>query len=294
MTAAVVQEVWSGRDGENTSRRERNYTRVFQVLVDRPTLGWEAVRLATGIPRPWESYLSASGFVDLASFCHSVQGRQKQEDPYLWDVTARYSNQIDRPDINNIENPLLRPADIAYDSAPVMVPVWYDRDGSPVVNSADQSFDPPVEEEEQRLVIQITRNQVLYDAVGYLAYYNSVNQDPFFGFPPGMVLCKKITGRRQYENGVFYWPTTFEFNVRLNRDENVPVEDTWAFKILDQGWYEKTLGGKLKLMTDAFGRPLTAPRLLDGGGQPLPSGGTPVFRRFNTKRKKLFGNLLLF
>lgn len=293
-----VIEVWDGRSGEVNSRRERNYTKHFLVAVETATMGFELVRLATGVPRPWNSYVSASGAVDLFCFCDSVTGRQKQEDPFLWQVDAHYSNIIPRPDIHAIENPLLRPAEISYDGLPVTVPALYDRNGGVVANSAGVPFDPPLETEEYRLSIVIRRNQLVYDAIGYLKYFNSVNDKPFLGFPKGMVKCAKITGSRQYENGVFHWPTTFEFHVRLNRDlqQEDPNEESWAAKVLDQSWYELSgpNDGTLKAVRDNFtGALATSPRLLDGSGHVLPVGGSPVFRYFDLLRSKDFNALLL-
>lgn len=297
MATATLIETWAGRDGSVNSQRERMYTRTFLVNVSDPTLGWEWVRLVTGLPRIWDFYVSASGAIDTGSFCQELTGRQKAEDPYLWDVVARYTNRIQRPDINIVENPLLRPAEISYGATSIMRPATFDRNGDAVVNSAGDPFDPPLEVEEHRLTITIVRNQMSYNALGYLGYYDAVNEDAWFGFPKEYVKCCRITGRRQYENGVYFWPTTYEFMVRLNRDENLTddggnIFKPWDYPVLDRGfWYLD--GATKKLILDTFGRPSPTSRLLDGAGNELAAGQPGVYLPFSLCKLKRFADLAL-
>jgi hypothetical protein len=309
LTAEII-EVWDGRGGNLNSQRERNYTRRLKVCVSDPTVGMEVIRLLPGVPRLWDVYATQAGTYDGGSFCQGIDFRQLAADPYTWDVTAQYTNKIQRPDLNIVENPLLRAAEIEYDTVNIMVPLLEEPDGAgsgeggarkPIQNSAKDYFDPPVEVEEYRLVINITRNLAIYDPLFHLGYFNTLNSDAFLGFPKGMVKCARIKAKRAYENGVYHWPTNYEFHVRLPNEDVQKHENVWQAKVLDRGYhYLKQPGNKKTLCTDRYGRVCTSPRLLDGAGNMLPpkpgddSTPKPEFLYFNVFRKKPFSALNLF
>ena len=83
------------------------------------------------------------------------------------------------------------------------------------------------------------------------------------------MLAKPIRGTRQFAPLIgWYWRLTYQFHLN--------VIDTFTAKILDRGF--RKANGRMILGPD--GRPPTEPALLDGSGNPLAIGGTPVFREF--------------
>jgi hypothetical protein len=293
--AIVLQqyETFEGRDHEIDHTRTRQYRRTFQVVMSHRTADPIEVRLALIIPRLWNPYFGANGTVDLGSWCKRVRPRQDTQDPYLWHVECLYDSKIDRPDLNLIENPLLRPADISWDGVAVMKPLEKDREGTPITSSATERFDPPAESEDFRMLLRIERNLATYRALLYHTYFNAVNSDPWMSFQPGQVRCMKISGTRQFENGIFFWRTTYEFQIRQGTESQKHI-DAWALKILDRGYFHVNAQGKRALMRDLVtGALLSTPALLNGTGGRLAAGGEPVFMTYYIYPELPFSKLYL-
>lgn len=264
MAVVRVREDRVGQKGMGDDRT-RDYTRTFTVECSSPLDDSLVVRVAPGIPRVYAPYVSAGGTYDLRSWCRSVSA-ERVADSNVWRVTAQYSSRIDaaspgggagansRPDVQSQPNPVLRPPVIEWDTVTASVPATYDRDGNAIVNSAGDPFDPPLEVEEARLYLRVTKNQLSYDATKYLSYHDTVNSKKFIVFRPNEVRCRKIKGTNRWENGVYFWECVFEFEVRR---ENVPTgarritslpsgppqhsqgQTRW---VLDRGYREKVNG----------------------------------------------------
>lgn len=290
---SVTEALHTPRESGVNDKRERTYQRAFDVIstlrAERP----DVVRLASGIPRVWDPYIDSSGTVDGYSWCRDVKVRQDSQDPYLWRVVATYSNQLNRPDIHQIESPLLRPAEIIWDSTHVMVPLERDIGGDAITNSAGERFDPPPEVEDGRLVLTIVRNQILFDARTILRYQWRVNSQPWYGLDAGTVRCTKISAVRRWENGILYWAVTYMFEIKEPKEYETAA-DTWAFKLLDRGFFvldTTTSPPTPTLARDGRGNPYTSPVLLDGDGQRLPNGDPAVFISWFGYREADFNDL---
>ena len=300
MAIFSVYETFDNRAGKVATNRLREYVRTFNVITTTRVDDAVAVRLAPGVPIPWTPYVAANGLADLGSWCKEVTVKQDRQDPYLWRVEARYSSQVDRPDINQIENPLLRPADIEWDTVSRERVAYFDINGDPIVNVNRERFDPPVMIEEKVLQVTISRNQAGYDALSYAKYENAVNSDTFLGFPPGRAKCVRIKGSRQFENGILYWRATFQvqFRIQLDEDEDELLNldaslRAWQPKVLNQGFWAVS-GANRVHVTDAQGRPSPVPRLLDADGTQLGAGEDPVFLSFEIHPARRFAALGLF
>lgn len=299
----AVYETFDDRSMRAATDRTRDYTRTFNVIVDSRLISPDLILFATpGVPRRWEPYVSAAGTVDAYSICKDVEAKQDTGDPYTWRIKASYSNAVQRPDINVVENPLLRPAEIEWDSVAVTRPAWTDRDGFAIYNSSYERFDPPLEYEEDRLQLTITRNQLAYDALGYLKFKNAVNKKAWFGFAPGRVRCMGIKAKRAFEAGFFHWPTTYTFQIRvqLDEDEQNPNDpeaskNAWAYKVVDRGYMVLDDDSEPIHMRDRrTGQPLATPALLDGDGGRLPAGEEPVYLTIHLFPQRDFNALGLF
>lgn len=301
------------------TRLERDYTRTFRAVCSLATDGPEVIRLHPQCPRIGSIYVSASGLVDAGAWCKEVRFALMPGDAYTWSVVAVYSTQIN---LQLQENPLLRPADISWDTEEVLVPAEQDAIGQQVGTTAGERFDPPVETEQLRLVLVIEKNLPSFDALVALSYTNTVNDRPFFGVGTGKVLLKKWKANRVFENGRIFWRHHFEFRMRggqnLNKytrespedneegDEGYYTsgEDAWDTYVLNRGFYE-IKGGKQVLIRDlATGQPTSVPLLLDAdgvalrptvGGRSVFAGGagaiTPYYQAFSFRLAKNFNNL---
>ncbi len=289
MAAVSVREVHNSRAGSINDRGEVEYTRTFQVITDSYLNGPATVRVATGVPRRYDIYADADGTLDTSAVCRSVEV-SAGPDPLVWFVSCKYSSKVAEPDQGE-ENPLNRPADVNWTNVKFTTVATEDRDGEAIMNSAEEPYDPPLEKELIRLGLKISRNEEFYNAAVQLLFHNTVNSDAWFGLHPGQAKCAGISADRKYENGAYYWRVVYEFELMPAADATEALT-VWAKRVLDQGWYELD-GTTKKLIVDKFGKPVTAPHLLDGDGAKLVSGEDPVFNTFHLYETRAFGALNL-
>lgn len=297
MSVFIVKEDSEGTSGTRNRKGERTYVRNFTVTCT--VLGDDSgvVLADPRLPRMWMPYATPQGFVDFGCWCEDITATRVKKGATTFKVVARYSNKLDRPDIQQIENPLLRPADISWDTNSTAVPALTDADGNTYRNSAGDPFDPPIEENVRSLVLRITRNQAEYDPLFYIDYEDSTNDAVFMNFKKGAVRCIHIKGTRAFENGMFYWKVDMQFEMKKERiPTNVkyasaftPPDDeskSWYLYVLDRGFREKRDGRKIACLDPYTKQVLSTPALLDGTGLQLSVTAKPWylgFRRFPTK-----------
>lgn len=258
------------KEGADFSRR---YERRFQAITSAKTVGAIAVRDAVkAITGPIGSsyYVSGSEF-DLFSWLVDLDISEETSHPdgTYWIATASYG-----PWEYRNENPTLNPTEVELDFVEFNQVAAYDADGHAIRNSAGDPFtDPPVEREHCRAILTVTKNEYVYSLGFAGTYANTVNDADFtvgdIIFPARTMLAKPIRGTRQFAPLIgWYWRNTYQFHLNLI--------DTFTAKILDRGF--RKASGKLILGPD--NHPPTEPALLDGSGNPLAIGGTPVFLEF--------------
>jgi hypothetical protein len=248
------------RHGSADDKAVREYQRVFVVTCSTLADGPLTVRLAPGIPRIFDSYVGFAGAeVDITAFCVHIDVRPLG--PFVWQVTARYSSQQDRPQDQQNDNPLLRAPDFEWDAVPEERPLARDENGDDVVNSANERFDPPLQFEDWCPLYIVTRNESSYSPSQTILYQNSVNTDVFQSSAPRTVRLRARKATRRVENGFVFWSVRYEFIFR---------RDGWDLRILDQGYRDKN--GKL-FRDPVDGTPYSSPTLLDGLGARLDKAG---------------------
>jgi hypothetical protein len=283
MVAILVTEDQDGRGGAlNADDRSRKYTRRFSVYVNNALDGPRVAVTALGIPRLWTPYVSGRD-IDVGSWCRELTP-EPTDSPYLWKVTARYSNVLTRPDQQQTP-PEQRPVQVSFHTTRIATPLVVDADGKKVLNSAGDVYDPPLEFDEKVLVIRIVRNQIRYDAVFANEFQDSLNTRRFYGFKRGSVRCVEISADYEFESGIYFWKVTYQFEARRERippnavlvnDEKVNKRrsEAWTRWVLDRGFRT----GDGKPCVDRFKVPLTTPGLLDGGGAQLSFDADPRYR----------------
>lgn len=265
MAVVWVKEMGHGMRGRYDGVNRRTYTRTFQVKVSNKADGPAIVLAATGIPRRNDQYATTTD-VDLGARCVSLE-HHETESPYLRRVEAEYST--DSPDpLQQVENPLLRPAEIDYSGVRFSKPFDKDVNGRSILNSAKRPFDPPLERDDTRGVLIITRNEPIFNMTLADLYQDTVNSDNFFGRPRDSWKCQPMRGRNAYENGVAFVIVTYEFEFR---------KEGWRFEPLDQGKYGYDVTTrKYTIFTDSTGLPLTEPIPLNGQGGKLSDAVTAL------------------
>jgi hypothetical protein len=266
MALPVVRELREPRSGGIDQAWQRGYTRTWQVDFDDPH--WGALAARTAIPVVVGNRYTTGSEYDNGAFCQSIKAEcTGSDDGCTWIVTAEYGPY----DANRYPaDPTQHTPSIKFSFAQFDEDVDLDQAGRPVVNSAGDSFDPGVRRDDSRPVIEISRNEVTFDALLVDQYQDAVNAGPFLGYEPGTVKVYQIGGELQFSPDIgFYWTVSYAFHVK---------SEGWKKRVLDQGLRQISSGKRVPIL--ANGVPVTDPVPLDGGGRPLAVGGTPQVLEF--------------
>jgi hypothetical protein len=121
-----------------------------------------------------------------------------------------------------------------------------------------------------RPVLKVSHNEVSFSPRMASYYRDAINATPFLGSPVKTVKVSNIGAKTAYDGnyGLWYWEVDYEFMFDFR---------TWDSIQMDQGLRRiNTTTGKPVPIIDS-GEKISEPVMLDGSGQVLPSGGTPVY-----------------
>lgn len=271
MPVIEVTEDWSGDVTDESFADESSLliqdesTRVFDVIFDsaaNSSNAKSAAAEALGLPAMYEEYPDDA-------WRYVASRRSRRTGPLRCQVTVNYDSEPD---------PLSQYPEYSWDFGSSSEPIDHDYSGNPILNSAGESFDPPIMTDVYDLTLRYRRNEASYSAPVAEAYIGAVNTAAFLGFAAGKVKCTKFAGTQARAAALTYWVVDYEFIVR--------VSDFWKRKILDEGFrvYIGTdAAGKpdYDIMKDTKGNPLSQPVLLDGNGEKLNDGANAVFLEFD-------------
>lgn len=268
-----------GSSCQADSDGRRQYTIKLQVVTDDVSDGPQTVGDALGF-EPFDEY----GFgndSDPEAHAKEIEITRSSDSPFIWDVTVNYDTTVEDWD----ENPLARPTVIDYSFVQFQRVAAQDINQKAIINSAGRYFDPPIEVDDSRLVITMTRNELVFPLANAIAYQDATNSDAWFGLAPGQAKVNNITGKFTKEGGYNFYECVYEFQVRW---------ETWTLNVLDQGLYTKG-SGKGEPCKDDDGNAVTEPVPLDGAGNQLsnPNFSNCVFLPFNVYRQLPFSALAL-
>ncbi len=286
-----------GRSGTIGADWKREYTRRFLVITTDKMDDVTVVRTAVDpsgypfIPTLGSIYTNASlspstlrrdfGSYVVSIECTETDPQVVQTNGYdappntgsYWEVTVKYGPYD--PQAFDSQNPLdsTEKPKVSWGLSRFTKPFDQDTDGNAVLNSAGDYFDPPIELDDSRLVLRITRNEESYDPDLTNQYKDATNSDEFWDFPPDQVKLMDRSAELQSSgdcpiNDGEYWAVSYDFEIR---------PEGWTKQILDQGCKVLDDSGKLVNATDNDGQPVNSPILLDGNGKKLPEGADPVF-----------------
>lgn len=267
MAFGVAREIASGTSGGKDDKGIRKYTRTFNLICTTTTDGAAAAMVALGVPRIGDVYTDLAGNVDTGARCKSIKPQRDSDNPYLWTIACEYdSAPRDSNDKDKDKPPLERPAKISYRGASRRVAMEYDVNNKWVVNTSGDPFDPPIEMDQYRLVMEIEKNVAVFNPQVIVEFVNSTNNDYFYGNTPNTVLLMDLTANSQEEDGFLFWQVkyVFEFN-----------PEGYKTKILNQGVNEivyDSTGGfveKRAVVDTKTKQARTKPVLLDKDGQAI-------------------------
>jgi hypothetical protein len=206
----------------------------------------------------------------------------------VFDVTATYSNDVDVASIGeDEEDPLDDPPVYEFTFNKYQVVAEKDLDDAPVMNGADEKFDPPWMIDENRPVIIITRNEASFNPAVAVEYQDSVNDDSWAGLDAGVAKISGISARNATRGETTYAIVTYEIELRW---------DKWnPAKILACGYkYRQQAGfGSFNYKDPATNESPSSPIMLKVDGTKLPAGDPNEYHEFNFYREKDFSALNL-
>lgn len=290
MSVTSVTEDWSGLafNGQvDLNGAMGTLPRKFIVCFDtsdaaynRPILALDASAGGVTIPDWWDVHPGGTDYFVRRKSVAPFNG------PLSWIVTVEYEYMEDpleqRPSIQVIPQGKSEAIDRAIEVTESVEAMTKN-----LCNSADEPFDPPIQEEFYDQGIIITRNEGNIDLDVQKTYLNKVNSDAFtyrdkagnlITFAAGKVLCKNIQAEERRHGQTWYFEVTYEFVVR---------EDGWKRRVLDQGFRTKA-DGEYTAILDTANNPITQPAKLNGSGAELDTETDPVFLEFQTKYTKSF------
>lgn len=163
-------------------------------------------------------------------------------------------------------NPLTRPPDIDWGGEVQSEVMYKDLDGTAILNSAKDRYDPMPEREILGGCVTITRNETANPATSIETYSLTTSSDGYGG-TADIAKMGVITARKTYENGIPYWQVRYPISFK---------RDGWRYKVVDNGHRKLTGDGKRRRIHDDVGQTSPVPCLLDGAGGELAPEGSPV------------------
>jgi hypothetical protein len=257
----------------------------------------------------------------------SASGKQDANNPFMWVIDCKYSSNPDSAatggvggsttsspevaqqqkgveQVNRIENPLNRPADIQLSTGYMNFVLAEDFSATPqkIVNSANELFSNPTMFRFPYLVVNASRNLNPLNISNLNYYCDRVNNASItlFGGNTGIsqkviqtgdLLIESLSAQRVLENGYSYWRASMILHVIIPNSWGIlPEVESPGFdaRLRDVGFNElinnSTTGNvdKLVRITGLDKQPVRVPADLDGTGKKLGVSGDPVYLKFKT------------
>ena len=273
MSVGTVKLKWSGEEYSETTRG-MTHVEIYTVDTTNPRSDTaETAARAGGIPRRGDALRKNRNVVANEITARPV-GLNMYEVTVHGIPAAQYVYEV----TENEQPKSKKEKGDAKESISFVVsvePVDRDAAGKPIVNSAQEPFDPPVTREQYDLEYTIVRNEPSFDEAEALKYTAAVNSDEWRRHKPGT--CRLVrTGRKVITADDEYWQVTNIIRVRA---------DGWGTRKEDKGYREATgdvVDGKAvyRNVRDENGHAMTRPVPLDGKGKRAAKGAPTVWLRF--------------
>lgn len=304
MGLKLVKDIHNGKRAKWSVRDGRSYSLELYVEMDEITEGPRAALLALGLG-PASTYryplVTSATETDPGAFLQGFETMETDTDGKSFRVRLDYG-----PWNSAVDGPAQGAGAASWIMAPWMArPIvewsaenreWappYDRDGKPVLNKADDAFDPSVAIDLPTLIAIVNRIEQPPFNKNWITYYQgSINESPWHGWDAESVLCKNIKAAERYDAdwGKLY-DVTYEFAFR----PTVSVDTAGGTKVIRPGWAEVRLNAGLreyyypslderkKRNIEFEEGPVSSPVALNENGTKLAPGEPPVILVFNMR-----------
>jgi hypothetical protein len=223
MAVVGVATERAGSPGPLTQRKDGfSISRTFTVETSSRADGPIAVDQAVGLPQIGNFYQTGTES-HAYLFCTRRSIRRLSDKSRFWVVECEYESpsmsERERQAPNEGGNPVFDLPIIRVGSHSEMRDVVKDRDGNPIVNSADDPFKPHPQREVFFPTLTIQRNEPISTPLGQtqLAYLGKTNSDTFWGLGEDQWRCVRLEGEiasRSLSSGIqqAYVAVSYEFH----------------------------------------------------------------------------------
>jgi len=203
----------------------------------------------------------------------------------VWEATCTYSSSRTALPAGAPED---QPTVYTWGSEPRTV--TFDYFAGVPKNTAGDLFVPTLEGVVQDLTLNVSRNELSFDATTLKGYLNTINSVAFtvagYSAPLSTCLIKSITGTSKLVDGVEYWEVQYSLVFRQHDpswldDPDTPFvvsDNAWKRRVLNAG-YRELDGGVLKKMI-VNGAPTEIPLLLNAAGAREPDTARAIWLPF--------------
>jgi hypothetical protein len=305
MAVTEWEEIGNSRDVD--AQGYRSYTRTFWVKTNNPEDGGITVMSAVPIQQ-WVSYYSVPTESDPYALAKTASAVRSDEDNTFWTVTYQYDT---RPfDFGSIANPTVGSSPPGLGASPTppsspsppgsqspavrpwgfgfvgeqtqVVATGVDKLGTPIKASNGQPLNN-IQYDRAVMYFELTVPSLTVNLNKVPLYYNAINSDTFFGFPPGTLRCTQYNPKSQFEQQWgYFWETSFRFQYK---------DEGHVTVVQDEGSYWLN-GGQQEKNKDKWSNPIDGTVLLDGAGGKLPPGANPVPLEFLFYTGRPFQNIM--
>ena len=282
------------KEGRRTYDR-KFFVRVAFWTIDSPPLTWGDVPVIR-----YDPFITPWGGIDPGARALTLNAEPTEKHPGSYIVKVHYGSEDLKWDRGNTSgnpkqsdgstDPLSRPLNVQFGSTHSTKVMTLDLKNNPVVNSAKQPYNPPLEAPTSNQTINFSMympfgDPSTFDPVQKQLYFeDSVNSIALtipnitnFVYPIGSLRCAKYAPEIVNEGGTMSASAQAYYKVSVEC-EYTSRPGYWNGLYLDCGTaYIKSMALPPQPLTDSSGNSITAPIPLNGSGQPLMAGQNPYY-----------------
>lgn len=208
---------------------------------------------SAGAPHPDNPYVFALGF-NIRELGNS--GRR-------WIVSVGYQS------IGATQDPIDEPPTGTWEEQPYEAAIDQDAAGVPILNAADEGYDPPVQREFSDWIFTYSRNVATFNTAFWSPFRHSINSNVFRGFPAKMCKVMRISAQSRLRGNLAYFRLTVAIGIRdyYRKGQDGTVKQLGWTKLLEnKGFRRKISAGKYEPILDELGFPTRTPVYLKADG----------------------------